>query len=122
MGYRAEHEGPVLPETDKTESYSPNAEEEKTIKMVNKYFHRAKKERSKIDKDWVDYYKIFRGVQWKERKPAYRSTEVMNLVFRHIQSVIPIMTAILASAITSASTHHKFSPQEARGPGVIRYI
>lgn len=98
MGYRLDTDPPssslVPPDTDKTETYRPSAEEEKTLKLVTKLFKRAKKNRERYDKDWLEYYKMFRGVQWKERKPAYRSTEVLNLIFRHIQSIIPNMTDV----------------------------
>lgn len=73
-------------------AYSPTDEERKTIRMVNKLFEKAKKHRQKYDHKWTDYYRMFRGKQWKEERPSYRHSAVFNLVFRVIQSQAPIQT------------------------------
>lgn len=92
MGYRLEHEPRKLPEPNEKGSYSPSPEEEKLVSKIYKNFYKAKKGREKYDKEWLDYYKMFRGIQWKEKRPSFRSSEVINLIWRHIQSVIPILT------------------------------
>jgi hypothetical protein len=69
--------------------YEPTPEQEKTIRLVNKLLGEAKSHRQLYDKDWLDYYRLFRGVQWKESRPVYRHAEVINLVFQSIQSVVP---------------------------------
>jgi hypothetical protein len=72
--------------------YTPSSEEKKTVQMVNKLFDAAKKHRKKYDHKWMDYYKMFRGKQWKEDRPSYRHSAVFNLVFRVIQSQVPVQT------------------------------
>lgn len=64
----------------------------RTVKMVEKLFLRAKKARNSKDKDWPTNYKFFRGVQWTEKRPSYRHSEVLNFVHSTIQTEIPILT------------------------------
>lgn len=86
----SEHEAPSKDGPEKAETYEPTPEEKKTLKLVRKLLGKAKKHRAAYDKDWLDYYHLFRGRQWKENRPSYRHSEVINLVFRTLQSLIPI--------------------------------
>lgn len=86
---KTEHE-PV--ESDVSPSYSPTSDEKKAIALVNKLFEAAKAHRARYDAKWLDNYKMFRGQQWKEFRPAYRHSEVINFIFQSIQSVVPILT------------------------------
>lgn len=70
--------------------YEPTEEEKHAIKLVERVFERNKKHRALYDHDWVDNYHFFRGKQWKENRPSYRHSEVINFVFRTIQTLVPI--------------------------------
>ena len=85
MSMLMEHEGAPKDQADKTD-YQPTDAEKKTIKMVEKLFSRARKHRKTYDKDWPHFYKMFRGKQWKEQRPSYRHSEVINMIFTAIQS------------------------------------
>lgn len=87
----SEHESPFTGQS-KQIGYEPTPDEEKAIKLVDKLFQKAKNARKSYDEKWLDYYRMFRGKQWKDARPSYRHSEVINLIFRAIQSEIPILT------------------------------
>jgi hypothetical protein len=89
--YLSEHEGPKTDSTSST-GYQPSDEEKEDIELVEKLYSRAKKYRKRYDQKWIDYYKMFRGRQWKETRPSYRHSEVINIIFQTIQSMVPILT------------------------------
>lgn len=67
-------------------------DQEAAVKLVERLYNKAKKARERYDFKWIDYHRMFRGRQWSERRPSYRHSEVVNLIFEAIQSMIPIMT------------------------------
>lgn len=85
-----EHEAPAK-EAASVE-YDPTPEERKLVKRIDGLFDRYRAHRNNYDGGWVDDYKFFRGRQWKEQRPSYRHSEVLNLVFQVIQSQVPILT------------------------------
>jgi len=102
MGIQDEH-APRQREVKKA-SYEPTPDERKTIKLVERLFERAKKHRRLYDQQWLEYYRFFRGKQWKEQRPSYRHSEVINFVFRSIQSLVPIQA--------DARPRFEFLPEE----------
>lgn len=68
------------------------AKEKDAVKLVEKLFLRSKKARAFKDKDWASNYKFFRGIQWSEKRPSYRHSEVLNFVHATIQTIVPILT------------------------------
>jgi len=84
--------------------YEPTEDEQRAIQMVDKLFQKAKNAKKQYDEKWLDYYRMFRGKQWKENRPSYRHSEVLNLIFRAIQSEVPILT--------DALPRPEFIPQE----------
>lgn len=100
-----EHQAPERDsKKDQAEAYEPTPEEKKTLKLVQKLLDKAKRHRAMFDKDWLDNYRMFRGKQWKESRPSYRHSEVVNLVHRTIQSSVPIQV--------DARPRFEFLPQE----------
>jgi hypothetical protein len=86
----SEHQAPEQDAKEKADVYEPTPAERKAIRLVDKVLEKNKKHRAMYDTHWLDYYRIFRGRQWKENRPSYRHSEVVNLVFRSIQSLVPI--------------------------------
>lgn len=74
------------------DDYEPSEEERKTIKYVCNHFSKAKKAREVYVDQWKDYYHDFRGKQWRQKRPSYRHSEVINLIFTAIQNQVPLMT------------------------------
>jgi hypothetical protein len=99
-----EHAAPEPNVTSSGQEYQPSTDERKVIKKVDKLFSKAKKFKQQYDEKWLDFYKMFRGKQWKEQRPSYRHSEVINLVFQTIQSQVPI--------ITDTRPKFEFLPQE----------
>jgi hypothetical protein len=87
----SEHQAPDqgAPEPDAND-YEPSEQDEKDIRLVEKLFAEAKQFKKKYDERWNDFYNMFRGRQWKDIRPSYRHSEVINLIFREIQSSVPI--------------------------------
>lgn len=91
LPYISEHESAVS-SGEGSEGYNPSQEERDRIRLVDSLYSKAKKYRKRSDSKWQDYYRMFRGRQWKETRPSYRNSEVLNLVFQTIESMIPILT------------------------------
>jgi hypothetical protein len=68
-------------------------DEERELKTLLKTLAKAKKFRSKYDKNWKKYEEYYNGNQWYGRKrPSYRASPSANIIRPTIQTIIPIMT------------------------------
>lgn len=72
--------------------YEPTPQQEEAIRLVERCYQKARNARKPYDEKWLDYYRMFRGKQWKDTRPSYRHSEVINLISRAIQSSVPILT------------------------------
>lgn len=90
--YLPEHASAENSGESKQPGYNPSQDDKDVLKLVDALYSKAKKYRKRYDQRWIDFYKMFRGRQWKEVRPAYRHSEVVNLVFETIQSMVPILT------------------------------
>ncbi len=71
-------------------AYTPTAEETRAVALVERLFRKAKAHRSRYDKNWAKYYRLFRGKQWDTPRPSFRHSEIVNHIFKSIQSTVPI--------------------------------
>jgi len=79
----------------KATSLEQSQEDQATVKMVMHKFQKFKKYRSRYDRNWLHYYKMFRGDQWDGIKmPRFRQKEIVNMVFESIQSSVPLQTDV----------------------------
>jgi hypothetical protein len=67
-------------------------EERQAVALAEKLFQKAKRARAKYDKDWVTYFRYFRGDQWSQKRPSYRHSEVINVITSNIRNMFPILT------------------------------
>ena len=88
------HEAPESEEQESNGELIQSEELKKLAKKIEKMFSKAKRHRKKFDYDWLENYEIFMGKQWKEQRPSYRHSEVINLVFQSIQHSVPIIADI----------------------------
>jgi hypothetical protein len=100
------HEGVESSNMDSIGANHANQSPEKIklVRKINKWYEKAQRHREKFDHSWLDHYRFFRGRQWKEKRPSYRHSAVFNLVWRVIQSQVPILT--------DAQPRIEFLPQE----------
>lgn len=103
-GLKSEHEGFEDEEETGGDNYDPTPSEERAIRLVDKLFKKSKKWRANYDKNWLSDYKFFRGQQWETQRPSYRHSEVINMVFQAIQSVVP--------QVTDSRPKFQFLPQD----------
>lgn len=74
---------------------SISEEDAQDVKMVLDLFKKYKNHRSRYDKNWMHYYKMWRGDQWHNiRMPQFRQQEVINMIWQTIQSNMPLQTDV----------------------------
>lgn len=74
------------------QGYVPSGEEKKLLSRGLKVFEKNKRHRAQHDAKWPQFVNYWRGKQWKEARPSYRHSEVINFTFQTIQSQVPILT------------------------------
>lgn len=76
-------------------SNTQSLEDQQTVRHVMKLFKKAKKYRARYDRNWLHYYKMFRGDQWDGIKmPRYRQKEIINMIWQAVQSNMPLQTDV----------------------------
>jgi hypothetical protein len=65
-------------------------EEQAEVKAIMKKFHQWKRVRDKHAKDWISFYKLYRGVQWSTQRPSWKTSEIVNFIWQVIQSQLPL--------------------------------
>jgi hypothetical protein len=89
-GLLDEHESKNRDSGDSKTRYAPNEAETKAMQLVERLFSKAKKHRSQYDRAWPRYYRMFRGKQWDTPRPSFRHSEIINHIFKTIQTTVPI--------------------------------
>lgn len=70
-------------------------EDQRCVKYVMRLFQKYKKHRERYDRNWLHYYKMFRGDQWDGIKmPRFRQKEIINMIWESIQSNVPLQTDV----------------------------
>lgn len=67
-------------------------EEQATADKVESLFQAARKARRAKEGRWNENYEFYLGRQWTYRRPSYRHSEVVNLIFAAVEAIIPILT------------------------------
>jgi hypothetical protein len=69
-------------------------DEQKLVKYLMKKFWMWKKIRDKVSKPWINYHKLYRGQQWSGKRPKWKSSEIVNLIWQTVQSSAPLQTDV----------------------------
>jgi hypothetical protein len=81
-----------MAQADNSKATQQSDKARETVRMGEKMLKEAKRHRQKFDYNWIPNYEFFRGQQWNEKRPSYRHSEVLNVTWANIQSIIPILT------------------------------
>ena len=81
-------------DSGQTYSASPDIspEEQDLVRALMKKFWQWKKVRDKVSKPWINYHKLYRGQQWSGRRPKWKNSEIVNLIWQTVQSSAPLQT------------------------------
>lgn len=86
--YLSEHEAP----RDEKPSEDQTPEQQAAVKLAEKLYREAKIHRSKYDHKWSEQYNFLLGKQWKQKRPSYRHSEVINFLYSEVQTVLALLT------------------------------
>lgn len=65
-------------------------EEQAEVKAIMKKFYQWKRVRDQNSKNWISFYKLYRGVQWSTQRPSWKTSEIVNFIWQVIQSQLPL--------------------------------
>ncbi|HRZ15362.1 MAG TPA: hypothetical protein P5110_07635 [Candidatus Omnitrophota bacterium] len=82
----------IEPGTDETIETNEKNINSRLLKIIQDSVDDSKIARQPIDQNFLKYYKFYRGNQWLNKRPSYRASIVMNLIFTTIQTILPILT------------------------------
>lgn len=68
--------------------------EQAEVKRLMNKFYQFKRVRDRSSKNWIAYYKLFRGQQWSHKRPSWKTSEIINLIWQTIQSQVPLQTDV----------------------------
>jgi hypothetical protein len=68
--------------------------EQADVKNLMKKFYQFKRVRDQASKNWIAYYKLFRGQQWSQKRPSWKTSEIINFIWQTIQSQVPLQTDV----------------------------
>ena len=92
MGNIPEHSALGVPSEP---SHEQSPENQELAREILKKFKKWKKHRAKYDRNWMHYYKMWRGDQWDGvRMPRHRQKECINMIWQTIQSNMPLQTDV----------------------------
>lgn len=66
--------------------------QKRVVRMCEGWLTDAKRDRARYDTNWVSQVRYIEGKQWTERRPSYRHSEIINLTWSAVQTIIPILT------------------------------
>lgn len=84
----------VITSVDNPAAQDQSPEEKEAVQLVEKLFIQAKRSREKQDNEWMDYFRYFRGKQWKDKRPTYRHSEVLNFIYAELINVLVLLTDV----------------------------
>lgn len=91
MAYREMNEGVSPQDKTGTDPHHTSAEK-KDVKMVLDLYATGKKVREEHDTKWDTYKKFYKGDQWLQKRPSYKSNPNINIIRSTLQTVLPILT------------------------------
>ncbi len=66
-------------------------EEVERVRQVEKLFQKARAARKPKESKWQENFEFYLGRQWPYRRPTYRHSEVINLVFSTVEATVPLL-------------------------------
>jgi len=68
-----------------------SAEQKELSRKIDELFLKAKRAKKVKQSKWEENFEFYLGRQWPYRRPSYRHSEVVNLIFAAVESVVPVL-------------------------------